>query len=354
MQALEPLDPHRGAVTIALETVGALDQAFLIRHPWAPEFVYLAGQCNGQNVGGGGVSLGEALFRCAGESAEASVDPKDLPEDAASPHPGLVGRWPESERRILAVHTMNGAKISLPGRAFVGDRAPGHAPASLGFGAALNQDDADLSATLELIERDAAHRWWTGETLPIAVPLETLAGPTGALPALRGGHTGRVAHALALPSPTDVPVAAVFSTDRDGRGLAVGLKSALTWGRAVRGAMIEMLQMELALSLSRDRAGAPLSGDSQTRALARLDIAEFDAFRGVCGAFPPAPALSGFDSLASHLSSKRMDLYMTRFAQSGGDRTFRVTKAACPHLYPMPGGPRTAKAGAPGHETELM
>ncbi|MEL6598188.1 MAG: YcaO-like family protein [Pseudomonadota bacterium] len=355
VQALSPVDPHRAALITALESVGGLDRAFLLRHPFAPEFVYLAGQCNGCDIGGGGVSLGEALFRCAGEAAEVSLRPTDLPKSMAPGHPALDGRWPADERRIAARNVQTGAEISLPQSAFLGPRQPGHAPASLGLGAGLTDQDAALSATFELIERDAAHRWWYGETTPMALPLELLDGVTGTLAKLRkGSQTLRFSRLLGLRSPLEVPVVAAISTDPDGRGLAVGLKSAGDWQRAARGAVMEMLQMELALHLARERHNTQSDADAVPFGLAQLHVERFDAFRATASVFPLVPVLSGFDSLASHLSSKGMELYMTRVARPDTDQGYRVAKASAPGLIPLPGPGHAAPAGTPGHETELM
>ena len=87
-----------------------------------------------------------------------------------------------------------------------------------------------------------------------------------------------------------MPVVCALSRDADGRGLALGLKAALDPAAAAMGALMELLQMELALEMARHREarGGAAAGDRGPLARAALVPEDFAAF-----AAPPPVAAAG-------------------------------------------------------------
>lgn len=237
--------------------------------------------------------------------------------------------------------------------------APGAPPRSLGLAAGPDFAAARLAATLELIERDAAAAWWQGETRPHAPCASLLAPVAMELARLRAGAAGtrprpRPTGFLMLSSPTRLPVVAAFSRDAEGRGLAIGLKAALDPGSAARGALIELLQMEIGLEIARMRAaqgGAP-EADRGPLARAGIDPEEMAAFAPTPPRACPAPPVAGLDDLVAHLAA--LGLAVTVADLPGLRDGLAVAKAFVPGLRPLPGPLGPAEPGAPGAFAPLM
>jgi ribosomal protein S12 methylthiotransferase accessory factor YcaO len=143
-----------------------------------------------------------------------------------------------------------------------------------------------------------------------------------------------------------------MSRDATGRGTAFGFKAALDEAVAADGAIMELLQMEIALELARHRAAeqAPTPDDLRILRLADLDSEAFPCF--VASATEaPYPRLAGLDDLVARLASRGHRVVATDLA--GPPAGLAVAKVTATGLRPFPGGGR-AKEGAPGAFADLM
>lgn len=130
---------------------------------------------------------------------------------------------------------------------------------------------AIASALFELVERDAVAMWWRGGRAGSPIALEVLA-ESGALEFLdkaRRDSRQRITTLLDLSGDIGIPCVAAVSFDRSGGRFAGGYACHPDAGRACRGAIVEMCQMELGLevvSAKRARLGA--------EALTEADLAQ--------------------------------------------------------------------------------
>ena len=352
---------RRGA--LIWPALSRLDWVAALPNAAAPGFVYLAGACGGTPVGGGGADLAEAAVRLAGEASETLAQAGALPEtETLAPDPEILALWgagPQTAAFCLTRGRWGGAPLAaiLPAH----PAAPGAPPRSLGLAAGADVAGARLSAVLELVERDAAARWWLGETRARAVCSAGVAAVAEELAGMRRAATGasrapaprrRPTGFLLLPSVTGLPVVCAFSREAEGRGLALGLKAALDPQAAARGAMIELLQMEIALEIARLREVQGGGADAGPLARAALDPDGLAAF----AALPPIdwtpPPVAGLDDLVGHLA--RVGLAVTVVDLPGLPGGMAVAKAFVPGLRPLPGSLPPAQAGAPGALAPLM
>jgi ribosomal protein S12 methylthiotransferase accessory factor len=143
------------------------------------------------------------------------------------------------------------------GRRERGDRRAVAIGDSLGCAAGPTLPAAQLAAVLELIERDAAARWWYGCRRRPPLPLEAIDG-AGALAGWLADRP-RLSRLVDIGSDIAVPVLAAISAEPDGSDVALGFAARLERDAAAVAALTEMLQMELALAQARrlgDRAGS--------------------------------------------------------------------------------------------------
>lgn len=357
-EALGPDRPGRASLWPALSRlawVAALPNAA------APGFVYLAGAVGGVAVGGGGADLREAASRLAGEASEALAQAEPVPAtQALHAEPDILAVWGAGPQ-MAALSLTRGRKVGAPMASIFPalPAAPGAPPRSLGLAAGADFAAARLAATLELIERDAAAAWWQGETRPQAICASLVAPVAVELARLRTGPAGtrprpRPTGFLILPSATRLPVVAAFSRDAEGRGLAIGLKAALDLGSAARGAMIELLQMEIGLEIARMRAaqGDAPEADRGPLARAEIDPEEMAAFAPAPPRACPSPPVVGLADLVAHLAA--LGLAVTVADLPGLRDGLAVAKAFVPGLRPLPGPLGPAQPGAPGALAPLM
>jgi hypothetical protein len=322
------LDPAACARAAAL--FGELDWILRLPSATAPGFVYLAATLRGTAIGGGGAILAEAGLRLAGEAAEVA---------AQADHAPAAGR--DTSAGLPAVDLATGEPATIP--AALLDPPPGAPPASLGLATGRDRAEARRHALFELVERDAAAAWWQAGGPAHVLDAASAAPAAARLAALRRGGVPRPTLLLDLPALVAVPVVAALSTDPDGAGLAVGLKAAPTAEAAAEGAVTELLQMEIALAIARDRAarGRATAGDRTHLARAAVRIPAPLPPR----ALPPVPADPATLLMQAGLRPRAADLTP--------DGPFAVAKLEAPGLVPLPGGPAAA-AGAPGAVTPLM
>jgi ribosomal protein S12 methylthiotransferase accessory factor len=102
---------------------------------------------------------------------------------------------------------------------------------------------------LELIERDATSLWWRGGQLPRSIPPQHQARVVAEdlLRQLRqGASTPRRSWLLDITTDIGVPCVVAASCRADGSGFAFGLAARPALEAAVRSAILEMCQLELA------------------------------------------------------------------------------------------------------------
>ncbi len=345
------------AQTQAGRFLDRLDWVAALPNPAAPRFVFLAGACGGTPVGGSGTGLADAAIRLAGETAEVLAQAAPLPPGDHPAVPGLDAIWTAAAApaRVTATDLADGSPAGVPAAAIfpahAGARHGSAPPQSLGLAAGPDREAARLAGLLELVERDAAARWWTGATLPCAPdPLDTDAS---ALATLRdGAGIPRATTLLALPAVAGVPVFCALSRGADGRGLAFGLKAALTPAAAAAGAILELLQMEIALDMAAHRAarGAATPGDATALARAALDP-ELPAFAArPARPAPPPPADLATLTARLHAAGCRLlavDLVTPEDAPA-------VAKILATGLMPFPGGTAPARPDSPASLAPLM
>ncbi len=288
-------------------SLARLDWVAAVPNAAAPAYVYLAAAVGGVAVGGGGGDLAGACARLAGEAAE-----------------------------VVA-------------RAAAGD-AP---PSGLGLAAGPDPGAARLAGLLELIERDAVAAWWLDGVRPHACAPAVRAGAEARLARLRAGaEVPRSTCLLSLVSPSGVPVVCAMSREAAGGGMAFGFKAALDPSAAAEGAIVELLQMEIALELARHRAEnrASTPDDQRILRLAALDAAAFAAFEPLA-AEPARPGLATLERLLAHLAGQGCDVVAMDFAVPPGG--LAVASVTATGLRPFPGSGR-ANQGAPGAVAALM
>jgi ribosomal protein S12 methylthiotransferase accessory factor len=120
---------------------------------------------------------------------------------------------------------------------------------SIGSAAGPSREAAALHGLLELIERDATSLWWRGGQLARSLPPQHEAGNVAEdlLRQLRfGASEERRTWLLDITTDIGVPCVVAVSCRVDGSGFAFGLAARPVLEAAVRSAILEMCQLELA------------------------------------------------------------------------------------------------------------
>ena len=307
-----------------------LSRLFLIRSPWAPGLRFAGGQAH--HDGGPGAlcdprifsqsgpseTLEGALAACIGEAIEhlSQIErPGDIAQtgckqDVAALVPQVAmpfiadqltaaGRPPHAPLRWMRGRLIADGRDVLVPAGWCVRRSPGRTDLSppwiLGSGVAAGPgwDWAASRALLELVERDAAALWWRGgqRGRPISLHDPALAEACRLAAHLRQGESARSCWLLDITTDLDIPCAVAISTDPDGRGVVCGFGARLSLAEAVRSAILENAQMELALLLARAKApeGAASSGALTATERQHLDLATLiDA--GTCDLLQPTGA----------------------------------------------------------------
>ncbi|TSE00236.1 hypothetical protein C1D09_032435 [Mesorhizobium intechi] len=158
----------------------------------------------------------------------------------------------ESDRWVPVRRLDDGRQGYLPETLFIRGANRSGWVTSCGCAAGVTHEAALTSALLEAIERDAAAAWWRSRRGGRLIGLEALAGAgvLDLLARIRQEKLGRCTQFLDISGEFPAPVIAALSFDAYGRGLAVGLACRLDAGNALKAALLEMCQMELALDLA--------------------------------------------------------------------------------------------------------
>lgn len=151
--------------------------------------------------------------------------------------------------------------------AFIGRKAAGDERAvasgdSNGCACGASAESARLAATLELIERDAAARWWYGRRQRPVLDLAILDDTSGLVSWLYARR--RRTWLFDITTDLGVPVAAAASSERDGSDVALGFAAKPDIREAALAAMTEMVQTELPLAAAR-KLGADAADWTQWR-----------------------------------------------------------------------------------------
>ncbi len=125
---------------------------------------------------------------------------------------------------------------------------------SNGIAAGRTLQEAETSAVLELVERDAVGIWWYGKIPRPSVSIDVLDASGGS--ALRDWLQSRDRRTWLLDLTHDLatPVVAAVSCGPDGHDVAYGFGARLALSDAALAATLEMLQTELSLRLARSAA----------------------------------------------------------------------------------------------------
>jgi ribosomal protein S12 methylthiotransferase accessory factor len=360
-----------------------LTRLLLLRSPWAPGLRFVGGQaiheggpdalCDRRvfSQSGPAETLEAAFASCVGEAVEhlsqierSSDIARTAPFDDISP--SLMTAFLTPIREQLAavglattnpIDWMNaralatGQDVLVPADWCV--RRASHRmglqpPWILGSGVAAGPDWdwAASRALLELIERDAAALWWVGgrRGRPIALHEPAMTEAARLTAVLRQDQTERLSWLLDITTDLGIPCVVALSCDRHGRGLACGFGARLTLDAAVRGALLENAQMELALILAiakqtaRDGGGAA-GGEREDKALqlaTRIDAAACDLLHPLGAPLFHAVRASGeaVPQLANLLAAAGIEAALVDHSRP--EFGLPVVRAIAPDLQPMP------------------
>lgn len=222
------------------------------------------------SVAGAELSAEGAAIRCLGEAAErlsSLYDPSRATVSvAAAEVPADLRALLDGEADTLAClqgqRLSDGEAVWVPAALVlhdpVGQLSGPTGTCAKGVAAGPDWQNAVSRAVAELVERDAAALWWLGGRMAAPVSLDRLAAcEAGAvLCALRGDQKGRTAWLLDISTEFGLVVMAAVSVMQNGEGFACGLSASANPAEAMRGALVEMAQMELSQHLIRGKAKA--------------------------------------------------------------------------------------------------
>jgi ribosomal protein S12 methylthiotransferase accessory factor len=223
-------------------------------------------------VSGVGLTLQEAFQGCIGEGVEYLSQLQNKSDLLLSGVLEPVAKLGSMAQELVAVlstrclqaettiswhraaSAVDGSEVLLPADICL-RRPPGQRdfappfPLSIGSAAGPSRDAAALHGLLELIERDAASLWWQGGQRGRSIPPQHAANIVAEdlLRQLRRtASPGRRTWLLDITTDIGVPSVAALSCRADGSGFAFGLAARPTLEAAVRSAILEMCQLELA------------------------------------------------------------------------------------------------------------
>jgi ribosomal protein S12 methylthiotransferase accessory factor len=256
---------------------------FQLRSPTAPGLICFGAQFSPSlagglhdgapdiSVSGVGLVMQEAFQACMGEAVEYLSQLETGEEEFVRTKDAraLVERLGEGSRLFLAAligeAAPNAGKLEWCKVTRLPDRAEAFLPAELclrrpksralitppfllstGTAAGETFEAAAAHGLLELIERDAAALWWRGGRRARMIAAEEVGEAGRLIHHLRGGTSGRRSWLLDITTDIGVPCVAALSCRPDGFGLAFGLSARPSIGAAMRSAILEMCQIELA------------------------------------------------------------------------------------------------------------
>ena len=220
-------------------------------------------------------------------------------------------------------------------------------PLSTGSAAGKSWDAAALHGLLELIERDAASLWWQGGNSGKSIPLghEAQIRAQTLLAQLRQGASVRRSWLLDITTDIGVPCVAAVSCMADGFGFAFGLAARPTPEAAVRSAILEMCQIELAQAVveakCRERGEVGLNERDRIH---RQRATMVDA--GGCLLLQPLPDVAQYLTTEASDPNRLLRLLIDRLGQFGIETfgldltrpslAIPVARVIAPGLQPLP------------------
>ena len=215
---------------------------------------------------------------------------------------------------------------------------------STGVAAGATIEGASVRALLEVVERDAASLWWNGgrRGRPLAFEHPGMGEAVRLLETLRQNTHGRASWLLDLTTDLEIPVVAAISFDTDGRQFACGLAARLDITDAIRAAILEMCQMELALLIAmakQEQAGQYTMSDVDQQHIHRADT--IDA--SICALVHPLGAPSNLrrdvprsdlEQVKAVFQRRRIEAALLDLTRS--EMAIPVVCAVVPELEPVP------------------
>lgn len=330
-----------------LGVAAALDRIFLIRPPSAPGACFFGAEGGPDgplwgarprprvSLSGMGFSPAEALVKCLGEAVELLSQFETGAEAAGRRAEAAIatGDFLTGDPTGLSMagrRLRDGAPCQVPLGLCVRPAAPfayGEPafPLGLGGGAGATAAQAVLHGLLELIERDAVALWWRGghPAARIGAGDAALSAVAPMLHDARQAAAARSVTLIEIAGEFGVAVVAALSTGADGRGFACGLAARLRRDQAIRSAVLEMLQMELAQDLA--EAKRLQGGHACLNPIDRAHLAKragppaaaLGPVRRATAPIPPdeAPSMSGRSAaetvrrLATRLATRGIDTF---------------------------------------------
>jgi ribosomal protein S12 methylthiotransferase accessory factor len=331
-----------------LRAAASFVRLFQVAAPEAPGLVFLGGEIDARlgaagrlqrwSITGTGLTLRAAFESCVGEGverlsliaeAEDRVVPGMLADHAAGFEPmtleALAAIVPANERIDWLAGTRIGdgrpallpADLCLARDSATRGFAPPY-PIGIGCAAGPSFDAAVLHALLEAVERDAACLWWQGGARGRLIRPQDAANAeaAGLLAALRRGREDRRTWLLDITTDLRIPCAAAVSSGADGFGFACGTAARATLRQAVRSALLEMCQMEVAhdiVELKRRESGEARFNDVDRAHLRRWGEVDTQA----CALLHPLPPEAASADIEADSPAETLRQIAGRLAQRG-------------------------------------
>lgn len=342
-------DPESANRARLLRAASRFARVFELAAPDAPGLISFGAQfdpaiadplhdgCPIVGVSGVGLSLQQAFHGCIGEGVE-YLSQLQTEADVLAIDAGACGLGPMalelvaalSERRTRperalslwrATRPTDGSEVWLPADICL-RRPPAQRefippfPLSIGSAAGPTPEAAALHGLLELIERDAASLWWRGGQFGRSIPPQHQVVADNLLRQLRGGAPAtRRAWLLDISTDIGIPCVAALSCKADGSGLAFGLAARPQMEAAVRSAIIEMCQLELADAVVATKRRERGDGALNAQDRAHLQRAAINADR--CALTRPVDDLARHHSIEATEAGVVFKLIVERLDELG-------------------------------------
>lgn len=163
--------------------------------------------------------------------------------------------WIEVEDAFGGPKAYVPADFAFIGRKEAGDETAVAIGDSNGCASGATFEEAKTAAILELLERDAAARWWYGRASRPTMDFSILEAEPSLFRWLN--HRSRRSHLVDITNDLDIPVVAAVSAECDGRDVVIGYAASVEIGIAASSAITEMAQIEFALEAVRTSARGP-------------------------------------------------------------------------------------------------
>jgi ribosomal protein S12 methylthiotransferase accessory factor len=355
---VEPVGSEQRANRVDLLRAAAqFSRVFQLSAPDAPGLVFFGGEVDPSEVGpdhggapltgvgGMGLSMRAAFEACIGEGVEylsqfetgeegltkcsaaqmlqaANAEGRRFLQDLLG---NAEGGTAASFDCVTATALLDDTKLLLPAEICL-RRSPARSRLkppfllSMGCAAGPTKADAVLHGLCELIERDAAGLWWRGGMRGRPLALDDPACGEGAalLARLRRGQASRNTWLLDITTDLGIPAVAAVSCRGDAKGFAFGLSARPSLAGAVRGALMELCQNELAHAVvaAKQRESGPEKLNARDRDhIVRATQIDADA----CALLHPQGMPSRRDGCAAEDAVSQIGWLATRLAVAGID-----------------------------------